>query len=349
MASVPVPTSALGGDGIYATVGVIVAEVQRRGIDPTPLLARHNLHPPRKWLPLQRGRRGDILAFVETCLEVSKDPGLHIDATMAAAIGAFEIADYLVSMAPTLGHGLRAVCERFDMVNSGIRFRFEESLAEVVGHMSAMHEPLPHPIETECTFVAMNHRMRTATNGVHGLTRVSFSHAERGSGRALRRAFACPVIFGAGVDTVAMSRAAFDSPTAFHHASLDPLIRAGAAGALPMIATGVAALVRRALAAGVALGSQRTDGLAKRLGLSRRSLQRKLSAEGVSLSNLLEETKRDEAISLLAQPQLSLSEIGERLGFSEPSAFTRAFRRWTGASPRDYRERHFANGQRNQG
>jgi AraC-like DNA-binding protein len=72
--------------------------------------------------------------------------------------------------------------------------------------------------------------------------------------------------------------------------------------------------------------------MAKRLGLTARSLQRRLQDEGTSFQALRDETRRSLADRYLGQG-LSVAEISFLLGFSEPSAFFRAFKRWTGLTP----------------
>lgn len=78
--------------------------------------------------------------------------------------------------------------------------------------------------------------------------------------------------------------------------------------------------------------------VAAALNLSRRSLQRKLQAEGTTFRSLLEETRRDLAVHYVTATRRSMAEVTYLLGFSEPSNFTRAFRRWTGTSPAEYRQ-----------
>ena len=67
-------------------------------------------------------------------------------------------------------------------------------------------------------------------------------------------------------------------------------------------------------------------------------LHREISAGGLNFKSLVEDVRRDLAISYLGQRQLPLSEIALLLGYSELSAFSRAFRRWTGRSPRSFRK-----------
>jgi AraC-like DNA-binding protein len=78
--------------------------------------------------------------------------------------------------------------------------------------------------------------------------------------------------------------------------------------------------------------------VANSLGMSARNLQRKLAGEGCPFRELLDETRRDLALHYMHDKYRSIGEITYLLGFAEPSNFTRAFRRWTGTSPKQYRE-----------
>ena len=79
--------------------------------------------------------------------------------------------------------------------------------------------------------------------------------------------------------------------------------------------------------------------IASSLNLSVRNLQRRLHAEGISFKQLLDETRKDLAAQYIQDSHRRIGEITYLLGFSEPSNFTRAFRRWTGVSPNEFRQR----------
>jgi AraC-like DNA-binding protein len=79
--------------------------------------------------------------------------------------------------------------------------------------------------------------------------------------------------------------------------------------------------------------------VASGLHLSTRTLKRRLAAQGVTYSDVLEEQRRERALLLLRSPKLSLDEVAEQLGYSDTSNFRRAFRRWTGVSPGTYRRK----------
>ena len=77
------------------------------------------------------------------------------------------------------------------------------------------------------------------------------------------------------------------------------------------------------------------DSVARALGYSRQTLYRRLKAEGVTFEEVLDGLRRRLAIRFIREEGLSVKDAAYRLGFSDPSAFSRAFKRWTGASPRN--------------
>lgn len=97
--------------------------------------------------------------------------------------------------------------------------------------------------------------------------------------------------------------------------------------------------VRRLIKESLPGGDARMEPACRRLGVSARTLQRKLREEGTSFQELLEETQRALAEFYLRKPEAAICEISYSLGFSQPSAFHRAFRRWTGLTPKEFRRR----------
>lgn len=97
--------------------------------------------------------------------------------------------------------------------------------------------------------------------------------------------------------------------------------------------------VRRLIALSLANGSVEADQVADQLHMSRQTLYRKLKHEGHGFQELVEDVRRERALRYVAANRYSLSEIAFLLGFSELSAFSRAFKRWTGEAPAKYRHR----------
>ena len=98
--------------------------------------------------------------------------------------------------------------------------------------------------------------------------------------------------------------------------------------------------MQRTLASRVAGGDVRIDSIARHLAMSARSLQRRLSAEGVTYQALVEETRKEAAGRYVAGSTLSLAEIAYLVGYSEPASFHRAFKRWYGVTPEGFRNRN---------
>ena len=87
-------------------------------------------------------------------------------------------------------------------------------------------------------------------------------------------------------------------------------------------------------------GAVRIERVAREMGYSRQTLYRRLKAEGTTFEALLDDLRRRLALRLVREPGLSVKEIAYRLGFSEPAAFSRAFKRWTGRAPRAAARHH---------
>jgi AraC-like DNA-binding protein len=91
-------------------------------------------------------------------------------------------------------------------------------------------------------------------------------------------------------------------------------------------------------------GEPRRPKIAGILGMSERTLQRRLAAEGTSFQHLLDDTRRELARHYLGQREVSLADTAYLLGFSDQSSFFRAVRRWFGSSPRHYRAHLITDG-----
>jgi AraC-like DNA-binding protein len=87
------------------------------------------------------------------------------------------------------------------------------------------------------------------------------------------------------------------------------------------------------------------DKIASKLGLSRQTLLRKLKTEGVTFEKVLDELRQKLALHYLSGRKVSVNETAYLVGFSDPTAFSRAFKRWTGSSPRTMRASKIGNDQ----
>ena len=95
--------------------------------------------------------------------------------------------------------------------------------------------------------------------------------------------------------------------------------------------------VSHLISAQLARGRVGVEAVASQLHMSRYTLHKKLKREGLTFAHLLEDVRRTQALTYMQDKTKPLVEIAEQLGFSELSAFSRAFKRWMGTSPAEYR------------
>jgi len=99
----------------------------------------------------------------------------------------------------------------------------------------------------------------------------------------------------------------------------------------------IAARIKAQVLVQLPSGTVTDEGVAKALHLSVRTMQRRLHEEGIGFKQLLDDTRRDLALQYIRDPTVSINEMTYLLGYSEPANFSRAFKRWTGQSPRAMR------------
>src|SRR5262245_49651028 len=99
--------------------------------------------------------------------------------------------------------------------------------------------------------------------------------------------------------------------------------------------------VRRLILFELSGGNPSADHIASRLGMSRRTLTRRLLDQGTRFQTLLDEVRLGLCERALISEEVGIAEIAERLGFAEPAAFRHAFKRWTGMTPSQYRARNW--------
>jgi AraC-like DNA-binding protein len=168
-----------------------------------------------------------------------------------------------------------------------------------------------------------------------------FAHPRAASLRAIERRFNCPVRFGSEATEMVLSPDQLDLPVRGADPHLLALVTGHAEAALAKGGGArhgdLRARVERVLLEALPKGTPTLAAVAEALGIGERTLARRLAGEGTPFRRVVDELRRDLATGYLADPELSLSQIAYLLGYAEQSAFTSAFRRWTGQPPRRFR------------
>lgn len=308
------------------------------------LLARANLSTlelidPEARIPLK------IASEILVLAEAATGPGLGLRAAEGAAVGDLGIFEFVARTCGTLGEAIETACRYRRLMYDGAQL---ELVLE--GDCARLRYNLHDRIENRITFVefalaACVVASRRALGFDSAPRAVRFTHDEPAYGSEYARIFQAEVCFGAAHDEIVFGRRALDFPLASADPAAHAIFRRYADRLLDMlpnslpITRSVQRIVRARIDAARAAGCD----LASELNMSERTLRRRLTQEGVQLRALVEQTRREQACRYLASSSLSVSEIAYRLGFSHPPAFHRAFRRWLGVSPLQYRREHAAS------
>jgi AraC-like DNA-binding protein len=161
---------------------------------------------------------------------------------------------------------------------------------------------------------------------------VHLSRRKPSNPRPFEDFFGAPIRFSATEDGILFPSDWLDRPVAREERRLD-------SRRLEIAAAPFSELVRRQAAMGLGFGQLSAKELALQLGLSRRQLFRSLMAEGTTCQRLVDDVKFSRARHLLAAGDAPIAEIAFALGYPEQSSFTRAFARWSGVTPGEWRRR----------
>jgi AraC-like DNA-binding protein len=169
---------------------------------------------------------------------------------------------------------------------------------------------------------------------------VSFTYAEPEDTRPYEKFFDCPVRFGQERQALIFDAAALQHPVGTPEPMMETILEGFQS---PRVLQPDAPLRRSVLSAiesSMGTGKCSAAAVAALFDMHPRTLHRQLSDEGTTFSELLVEKRREMAEAYLRETPMPLQQISEALGYSNPSIFTRAWKRWTGQAPSDWREEH---------
>ena len=256
-------------------------------------------------------------------------PNLELQLAAVTPLGAYPLLDYLIVTSATVGEGLHQLARHAQLTGAPVRVLIHEEETPV----RVVWEAAPYAV-----YLAALHLRREA-DGPLGLEFVSLREPPD-EVRAVEEAVGCPVRVGASWQGLAFSREGWARPLRRRDPALQAVLERHAADIVARLPPGddVVAEVRRVLVRRTSRKDARIGSIARALGTSTRSLQRRLAAAGASYQELLEQARCDAAERHLAETALSIAEVSWLVGYSEPSAFHRAFKRWRGVSPRSFRD-----------
>jgi AraC-like DNA-binding protein len=172
---------------------------------------------------------------------------------------------------------------------------------------------------------------------------VSFQHARPADTRDFEALFRCPVYFGANETAIGIDAQYMNLPLPHGNAQvlrmMDDLSAQLSRQLGDSLEPNWLAAARQAALKAFRTGVPDVDTIAQEAGMGVEELKEQLTARGMSFRGFIDDLRQALALGYMRDPQLGLVDIAYLLGFSEQSAFQRAFKRWTGMTPGDYRRR----------
>jgi AraC-like DNA-binding protein len=326
--------------------GVLEA-VLARGGSPARVLRAAGLRPadladPDIFLDLER-----IVLLQDAAAREAGDPafGLHLGA--AFDLGALGALSYAVLNAPRVRAALRNL-ERYaraHMQDAPVAFTAAGGLA-VLSYRPEGLDPEAARHHVESTAVIGHRILRRLAGAAWRAREVRFRHGPPADSREHERIFEAPVRFSQAENALVFDEVVLAARVRGADPWLLPIVEEHLRQQIadPQPAPTWPHAVRDLVARSVAEGQATLRAISQGLGLSVRTFQRRLAEHGLVFKQVVDEVRHELALRYLGDPEATLTDVALRLGYSELSAFDRAFRRWTGCSPLEHRRRARAVG-----
>jgi AraC-like DNA-binding protein len=318
------------------------ARARRAGIELKPLLKKagltdHQVKDRGARIPVQHQ-----IQFLNLVADALQDEFLGFHLAQLPDLRELGLLFYVAASSETLGDALQRLARYCSTVNEGLSVKCleEEDIRLAYGYVGITRHSDRHQIEFFMTVLIRLCRQLTGLRLVPSRARLTHRRSNRG-GSELAEYFGGHITFGARADELTFVRSIKDIAITSADPYLNEILVANCEQALshrPKNRGTLRSAVENAIVPLLPHGKVRASEIAARLGLSQRTSARRLASEGVTFSDVLESLRGDLARQHLSDPDLSISRIAWLLGYGEVSAFTRAFKRRTGKTPRETRQ-----------
>lgn len=280
---------------------------------------------------------GEFYDVIRRALQLSGDPalGLHVGERDQGHFTGLGAAGLLFSVVPTFREAMLAMM-RFHEVARDVQ---DLVVVPEGSSVAVVYQPFDstgavRSCIVEIVFANLAAMLRQFS-GVGGVAqRIQLDYPAPAHAAEYRRVFGCDVQFDCHRVAMVVARELADRRQLLSHPELAAVLRTRAESARRPRT--LVERVRRQVRDSWRSGAPTMETVARGLGMSQRSLHRHLASQGVDYRSVLNDARLEAAAELLRDQQKSVKEVAHEVGFSNASAFYRAFKRWTGYSPSDY-------------
>ncbi len=321
-----------------------LAYAQARGVDVKPLLEKHRLPAD---LNLAQPNRAEVVitastlrALTDEVAALTGDASLGLTLATKAPRGLYGVTEFLVRAAPTVRQAADNLLRFSALVNPGLRFSLETKDGLALLEHGVPHSPGALGRHTDEFITAFLVTVLRTLVDLPRLAVVRFQHPRPADTSALGAFFGGAALeFEQELNGLGFDERVLDLPVKTGDAALFAYLEEHAVAALASRpkADDLVDKLRHAIRDALEGGEPNVERLAVRLNLSARTLQRRLSELGTTFQEVLDAVRYDLARAWLKDGKLDVTEVAYLLGYSELRAFDRAFKRWAGLAPREWR------------
>ena len=310
---------------------------ERQGLERERLLQAAGLRADPIDDPDSRIKTASMIKLWRAVIDALDDPCLGLHAGGSIQAKQLGLVGYAIFHSRNLHSAMHRFARYVRILSDAVQFEIEET-AQEAAFTWKVHPALAalrHPVELGVALMVALGREITGTD--ISPQRVELPGPQPRDTSEYRRYFGCPVEFDRPIARVSSMRQSLNLPCKAPDPTLLTYLDELAENKMNPLEgreERMSDAVRRALWSMLPGGRPDLWRTAAELGVSVRTLQRRLGEEGSSFSKVLDELRRDLSNELLADRKISVSEVAFMLGYSEPSAFQRAYRRWFSVSPR---------------
>jgi AraC-like DNA-binding protein len=322
----------------------ILDAASRRGVRPPLACAAADIDLAALADPDHRLPFGRVVRLYDACARLTGDEtfGLHVGESSHPAM--FDVVGYLMMNSPTVGEALRRL-ERYQRVwtdGSVLRPSVDGAHAQIE-YTYNIPDPGAEGRRQDCeaTLAIVTAGLRALVGSDWQPDVVWCEHENPPNTSEHARVFRCPIAFSQTTNVLIFKSSVLTQRIPQADPALSAVLDRHAQSLLESLPAErrLADRVREVIVPALQSGDPDLATVARALGMSRRTLQRRLQDEGTSVHDLIDDVRRDLATRYLQQPDLTIADVAYLLGFAEPSTFHRAFRKWTGTTPGEYKRK----------
>jgi AraC-like DNA-binding protein len=275
---------------------------------------------------------------------LSGDPAIGLHAAHCDEPGDFDVLEYAAANSATVGEALQLAGRFMALMHDGISLELSVAPPLAALRLRAVGNVEHVPAGTEFLFASLLAYGSRSVGYPTRPLRVEFAHPAPAD-RDLYESTFREARFGCDENAMWLNAAALDLPHRAPDPSLLQILTNHADALLRQLSprsSGFAERVRATIAETLLAGNSGAEQVARKLGVSLRTLHRRLAEEGTSHGDLVDDVRRTQAMLHLSSSRFSIGEISFLLGFAHPNGFHKAFKRWTRMTPAQYREEQTA-------